>query len=87
MASVLHCKHKTVFRPIGTNTWNVIGAIVSETTPRIVSRRQEVGELTIIVGSRGVKKCAAQLAMVDYHRCYAQKFASITVARTRRDKR
>ena len=45
MASVLHCKHKTVFRPIGTNTWNVIGAIVSKTTPRIVSSRVSRGEL------------------------------------------
>ena len=35
-----HWKNKRVLPPISTNTWNVIGAIVSQTIPRIVMRRQ-----------------------------------------------
>ena len=35
-----HCKNKRVLPPISTNTWNVMGAIVSKTIPRIVTKRQ-----------------------------------------------
>ena len=72
------------FETVGTNMWNVKGAIVSQTVPRNVSRRQQVGELMIF----GVKNCVAQrLAMINYHRCYIQKFTSVTVAQARRKNR
>lgn len=76
-----HCKHTRVLCLVGTNMWNVKDAIVSQTVPRIVSKRQQVGELMIF----GVKKCVAQrLAMINNHRCYTQKFASATETRAKR---
>ena len=78
------CKHTRVLCLVGTNMWNVKGAIVSQTVPRNISRRQQVGKLMIF----GVKNWVAQiLAMINYHRCYPQKFASVTVARARHSNR
>ena len=72
-------QHKRVLRPISTNVRNVIGAIVSQTIPRIITRLQKVEE--VFVGSHSVEKCAALIAMVVHQRCFAQKFVGIAVAR------